>query len=111
MTLDTYKLHKLHAKEFDKLYRDHAEKWNKMVEKAAESIKACIAADEPVRAGDVIATVEHGIRVSQEFDRHISSKKLTQEYWSSRFAEYIVERNYPHVEILIEERGGKPAAN
>ncbi len=44
MTLDTYKLHKLVAKEFDKLYRDHRAKWNKMVQKAAEAIASKPAA-------------------------------------------------------------------
>lgn len=102
MTLDTYKLHKLAAKEFDKLYNDHAEKWNKMVAKAAESVRACVADNETIRAGDVIATVEHGIRVSKEFDHHLVMKKLTQQYWATRFAEYIVEQNYPHAEIKIK---------
>lgn len=103
MTLDTYKLHKLEEKGFHTLYAEHKEKWDKMVKKAAEEIKACVAENEHVRAGDVIATVEHGIRVSREFDHHLTLKKLTQQYWATRFAEYIVERNYPHAEIIIEE--------
>jgi hypothetical protein len=102
MTLDTYKLHKLVAKGFDELYLAHKEKWDKMVKKAAEEIKACVADTETVRAGDVIATVEHGIRVSHEFDHHLTIKKLTQQYWATRFAEYIVEQNYPHADITIE---------
>src|SRR5271155_3180853 len=105
MTLDTYKLHKLSAKGFDKLYQDHKPKWDKMVLKAAEGVKACVADNENVRAGDVIATVEHGIRVSKEFDHHLSEKKLTQQYWATRFAEYIVEQNYPHAEIRIAGGG------
>jgi len=103
VTLDTYKLHKLEGKGFNQLYTDHKEKWDKMVRKAAEEIKACVAENENVRAGDVIATVEHGIRVSREFDHHLAVKKLTQLYWANRFAEYIVEQNYPHAEIQIEE--------
>ena len=106
MSLDTYKLHKLVAKGFDTLYTDHAAKWNKMVEKAAESVKACMADNEPVRAGDVIATVEHGIRVSKEFDHHLAVKKLTQQYWATRFAEYVVEKKYPHAEIIVHAPGG-----
>ena len=102
MTLDTYKLHKLQGKGFDHLYADHKAKWDKMVKKAAEEIKACVAENENVRAGDVIATVEHGIRVSKEFDLHLASQKLTQLYWATRFAEYIVEQNYPHAEIQID---------
>lgn len=106
MTLDTYKLHKLVSKDFDGLYRNHKAKWDTMVLKAAESVKACVAANEAVRAGDVIATVEHGVRVSHEFDNHLGIKKLTQQYWATRFAEYIVEQNYPHAEIQVPEPGG-----
>jgi hypothetical protein len=105
MTLDTYKLHKLTAKGFDTLYKEHKDKWDKMVQKAAEEIKACVAANEHVRAGDVIATVEHGISISTEFDHHLATKKLTQLYWATRFAEYIVEQNYPHAEIKIAGGG------
>ena len=106
MSLDTYKLHKLVAKGFDTLYEEHSEKWNKMVEKAAESVKACVSDGEPIRAGDVVATVEHGIRVSKEFDNHLGTKRLTQQYWATMFAEYIVEQNYPHAEITVETNGG-----
>ncbi len=105
MTLDTYKLHKLTAKGFDDLYKNHKQKWDKTVTKAAESVKECVAPNEAVRAGDVIATVEHGIRVSREFNNHLSVKKLTQQYWATRFAEYIVEQNYPHAEIKIKAGG------
>lgn len=75
-------------------------RWSRRPQK---KIKTCVAENEHVRAGDVIATVEHGIRVSREFDHHLTLKKLTQQYWATRFAEYIVERNYPHAEIIIEE--------
>jgi hypothetical protein len=107
MSLDTFKLHKLVAKGFDKLYTDHKAKWDKMVEKAAESVKEGVAANETIRAGDVIATVEHGIRISTEFDNHLTLKKLTQKYWATRFAEYIVEQNYPHAAIDIKHGRGK----
>ncbi|HKM81921.1 MAG TPA: hypothetical protein VJY15_13290 [Candidatus Acidoferrum sp.] len=105
MSLDTYKLHKLVAKGFDTLYTTHKPKWDKMVKKAAESVKEGVAANEIIRAGDVIATVEHGIRISKEFDNHLALKKLTQKYWATRFAEYIVEKNYPHAEITINPGG------
>lgn len=106
MSLDTFKLHKLKAKGFDKLYDEHTTKWEKMVEKAAESVKEGVAENESIRAGDVIATVEHGIRISNEFDSHLAIKKLTQKYWATRFAEYIVEKKYPHAEIKIENKKG-----
>jgi hypothetical protein len=99
MSLDTYKLHKLVGKGFDTLYTDHAEKWKLMVEKSVESVRACIEANAPIKAGDVIAAVVHGIKISKEFEDHLESKKLTQQYWVGWFAEYVVEQIYPYAEI------------
>lgn len=99
MSLDTYKLHKLEAKEFDKLYENHDEKWNKMVEKAVDSVRACVEEGAAIKAGDVVAAVVHGISISKEFENHLETKKLIQKYWANWFAEYIVEQIYPHAEI------------
>jgi hypothetical protein len=99
MSLDTYKLHKLNGKGFDKLYTAQKPKWNKMVEKAVESVRASVAEGEPIKSGDVVAAVEHGIKISKEFESHLTAKKLTQLYWVKWYAEYIVEQIYPHAEI------------
>lgn len=99
MSLDTYKLHKLRAKGFDKLYTDQKAKWDRMVEKAVESVRASIADGEAIKSGDVVAAVEHGIKISKEFEAHLALKKLTQLYWVKWYAEYIVEQIYPHAEI------------
>jgi hypothetical protein len=99
VSLDTYKQHKLVAVGFDKLYTEHKDKWDKMVSKSVESVRACLAEGEPVKAGDVVAATEHGIKISKEFEKHLQSKKLTQQYWAKWYAEYIVEQLYPHAEI------------
>jgi hypothetical protein len=70
-----------------------------MVEKSVETVRACISEGETIKAGDVVAAVEHGIRISKEFEKHLESKKLTQQYWVRWFAEYVVEQIYPHAEI------------
>lgn len=106
MSLDTFKLHKLEAKEFDNLYKEHAEKWNKMVQKAVEGVRACVGQGAPIKAGDVIAAVTHGISISKEFEDHLENKKLIQKYWATWFAEYIVEQIYPYAEI--KEKGEAP---
>jgi ketosteroid isomerase-like protein len=107
MSLDTYKLHRLSGKSFDKLYTDHRKKWNKMVEKAADSVRACIPEGAAIKAGDVVAAVEHGIRISKEFEDHLAGEKLIQKYWAGWFAEYIVEQIYPHAEIKEAKDGGQ----
>jgi hypothetical protein len=99
MSLDTYWLHRLTGKGFDKLYADHKEKWKKVVGKSVESVRACIGEGPPIKSGDVVAATEHGIKISKEFEKHLESKKLTQQFWVRQFAEYIVEQIYPHAEI------------
>jgi hypothetical protein len=103
MSVDTYKLHKLEGKEFDKLYANHNGKWNTMVLKAAESVQTCVGDGQPIKAGDVVAAVEHGIKISKEFEDHLATNRLTQQYWSKWFAEYIVEQRYPHAEIKLDQ--------
>lgn len=104
MSLDTFKLHKLIGKEFDQLYTKHSTKWSMMVARAGESVKACIEDNDSVKAGDIVAAVKHGIKISKEFEDHLSDKKLTQQYWTEWFAEYIVEQIYPHAKINIIKR-------
>jgi|SRR6185437_14500410 len=106
MSLDTYKLHRLNGKEFNTLYTEHAGKWKKMVEKSVESVRACVGENEPIKSGDVVAALEHGIKISQEFEAHLSKNKLTQQFWSDWFAEYVVEQIYPHAEIKEQKKGG-----
>ena len=108
MSLDTYMLHKLVGKGFDRLYGDHAPKWNAVVEKAVEGVRACVGAGQPIKAGDVVAAVEHGIKISKEFEDHLASEKLVQLYWAKWFAEYIVEQIYPHAEIRNHVAPGGP---
>src|SRR5271157_3170359 len=105
MSLDTYKLHKLVAKGFDTLYTTHKPKWDKMVKKAAESVKEGVAANEIIRAGDVIATVEHGIRISKEFDNQRALTKPPQKTWLTRLGKNMLNKNYPHAEITINPGG------
>lgn len=108
MSLDTYELHKLVGKGFDALYKDHDAKWKAVVEKAVEGVRACVGAGQPIKAGDVVAAVEHGIKISKEFEDHLAEKKLTQLYWVKWFAEYIVEQIYPHAEIKNHDATGGP---
>lgn len=107
MSLDTHKLHKLTGKGFHDLYSAHKVKWNKMVKKAVESVRECIAPGERVKAGDVVAALEHGVKISKEFENHLGVKKLTQQYWVRWFAEYVVEQIYPHAEIKNTEETKK----
>jgi hypothetical protein len=107
MSLDTYKLHKLQGKGFDQLYSDHIPKWTKMVQKTADGVWACVGDNDSIKVGDVIAAVAHGIKISNEFEHHLAVKKLTQQYWAHWFAEYVVEKIYPHAEIKKQPGGNQ----
>lgn len=102
MSTDTDKVHKLRGKGFHDLYEAHPTKWAEMVKKAAVYAKSCVPEGEPVKDGDVVAIVENAIKISKEFESHLTKKKLTQKYWIKWFSEYIVDRVYPHPEIKPE---------
>lgn len=106
MSLDTYKLHKLLGKDFDKLYTAQAAKWKLMVEKSVEGVRASIGDGAAINTGDVVAAVVHGIKISKEFEDHLESQRLTQQYWVGWFAEYVVEQIYPHAEIKEHHAAG-----
>jgi hypothetical protein len=106
VSLDTYKLHKLVGKDFNKLYTENSPKYKKMVEKAVESVRACVGENDPIKAGDVVAAVKHGIKISKEFEDHLKKNTLIQQYWADWFAEYVVEQIYPHAEIKEKKKDG-----
>jgi allophanate hydrolase subunit 2 len=102
MSIDTDKLHKLKGKGFFELYSLNPAKWKEMVDNAATYAKSCVGEGEAVKDGDVISVVENAIKISKDFENHLTKKKLTQKYWIRWFAEYIVDIIYPHPEIKIE---------
>lgn len=106
MSLDTYKLHKLQGKGFDQLYSDHVPKWTEMVNKTADGVWACVGNADSIKVGDVVSSLAHGIKISGEFENHLAIQKLTQQYWAQWFAEYVVEKIYPHAEIKKQVPGG-----
>ena len=95
MTLDTSEIHRLAAKEFDKLYSGKADKWKAMVHTALEYAQTCVGNGEKVRPGDVVAIVQNAVRIDSTFEKHLNQKKLTQNYWLRWFSEYIVEQTFP----------------
>jgi hypothetical protein len=50
------------------------------------------AAGEQVRPDDVLLALEPAIELAPEFRSHMGSKHLTQKYWKTYFAEYVLDR-------------------
>ena len=95
MSLDTDKLHRLRSKSFDRLYTDHAAKWREMVENARKYAQGCVGAGEQIKIGDVVAVIQHAIRIDPTFEAHVKKAHLPQKYWVTWFAEYILDHIYP----------------
>lgn len=102
MSLDTEKLHKLRGKGFIELHAKFNDKWKAMVDNAFEYAQTCVNSGEKVRIGDVVAIVQNGIKIDPEFEKHLQKKHLTQRYWLTWFAEYIVEQVYPQPELASQ---------
>ena len=103
MSLDTEKLHKLRGKSFDTLYTSAVPKDKDMANKALEYAKTCVPAGEKVRTGDVVAVIQNAVRIDPAFEAHLKNKKLTQKFWQSWFAEYIVEQVYPTPDLAPQK--------
>lgn len=96
MSLDTEKLHRLRAKDFDKLYEQHKAKWVEMVQNAVQFAKTYLKA-EGILKGDLVAVLQTSIRVDKDFEKHTMT--FPQKYWVLFFAEFIVEQVYPQDEV------------
>jgi hypothetical protein len=109
VSLDTEKMHRLKGKEFPELYKKHQNKWPEMVNTARDYAQTCVGEGEKVRVGDVVTIVQNAIRIDPEFEAHVKSKSLTQKYWVSWFAEYIIEQTYPQPDLT--HKGGHAHVN
>jgi hypothetical protein len=97
--LDTDRLHKLRLKEFDKLYDKHKAKWDAMVEEATKYAKTIVGGPDKVRAEDISAVLQNGIKIDPDFELHLRDNSLSQKYWVAWFSDYVTEQVYPPMEI------------
>jgi len=95
MSLDLKKLHKLRDKGFVNLYTDQRTRWVEMVNKAKDYAMTIVAGGERIRPGDVAGIIQHAISVDPFFEAHVKGRHLTQNYWVSHFADYILDQAYP----------------
>jgi hypothetical protein len=99
MSLDTEKLHRLTGKGFDKLYASSPQKYKEMADKALHYANTCVPPGEKVRVGDVVSVIQNAVKIDPAFEKHLKDKKLTQKFWQTWFAEYIVEQVYPQPDL------------
>ena len=106
MSFDTDRLHRLKSKGFDELYEKHPDKWQEMVRTARDYSSTCVQQGEKVRVGDVVAVVQNAIKIDPEFEAYLNKKKLTQKFWISWYAEYILERTFPQPDLMEDQQHG-----
>ena len=95
MGLTLEKLHRLEDKGFNTLYDKHKAKWDETVENAKTYARTFIEKDEKLRPGDLAEILQSAIKVDPDFEEYVKGKSLTQKYWITYFADYILDQVYP----------------
>ncbi len=106
MSLDTEQIHKLNRKGFDKLYSDNPEKFAEIAQTALNYAFTCVPVGEKVRRGDVVSIVTNAVKILPSFEAHLQKTKLTQKYWQTLFAEYVLEQVFPQPDFV--QKPSKP---
>ena len=97
MSLTLEQRRRLLAKSFDKLFQQHHDKWNEMIDNAVDYANKYIKGADKVHPGDVVELLLEPLKLDPDFSAHVT--KLPQQMWVKWFAEYILEQRYPPPEL------------
>jgi hypothetical protein len=104
MSLTTETLHRLRAKEFDKLYTDHEAKWKEAVENASTYVQTYIKGKDKVRPADVAEALRTSVKIDPDFEQYVIKHNLKQKYWVNDFVDYIIDQIYPPADVVTEKK-------
>lgn len=93
MALSLNKLKRLTDAGLVELFEDDGKLWTAMAKDAYAYTKKFIGAE--VRPDDVVPTLVPALEVSDRLRTFLASRRLTQNYWYTWFAELIVDRLWP----------------
>ena len=93
MALSLNKLKRLTDAGLVELFEEDGKLWTAMAKDAYAYTKRFIGAD--VRPDDVVPTLVPALEVSDRLRTFLASRRLTQNYWYTWFAELIVDRLWP----------------
>jgi hypothetical protein len=93
VALSLNKLKRLTDAGLVELFEDDGKLWTAMAKDAYAYTKKFIGAD--VRPDDVVPTLVPALEVSDRLRTFLASRRLTQNYWYTWFAELIVDRLWP----------------
>jgi hypothetical protein len=99
VALTAVKLKSLTDKDFPKLFTKHKKLWTQKGKQAYLFTKASVVpTGQLVRPDDVLPLLESTLELVPEFYNHLAEKRLTQLYWKTRFAEYILDQLWTELE-------------
>ena len=93
MALSLNKLKRLTDAGLVELFEEDLKLWTAMAKDAFGYTRKFIGTD--VRPDDVVPTLVPALEVSDRLRTFLASRKLTQNYWYTWFAELVVDRLWP----------------
>jgi hypothetical protein len=93
VALSLNKLKRLGDASLVELFEDDRKLWSAMAKDAYGYTRKFIGGE--VRPDDVVPTLVPALEVSDRLRTYLASRKLTQNYWYTWFAELIVDRLWP----------------
>jgi hypothetical protein len=93
MALSLQKLKRLGDASLVELFEEDRKLWTAMAKDAYNYTRKFIGGE--VRPDDVVPTLVPALEVSDRLRTYLASRKLTQNYWYTWFAELIVDRLWP----------------
>lgn len=83
----------LEGKDFGKVFQENLPSWTKMAETARKVMAQQIAQGEPT-IDDVKKILQPMIEIDPKLRKFLADNKLTQKYWISDAADYILDHVY-----------------
>jgi hypothetical protein len=96
VALSLNKLKRLDDAGLGQLFEDDRKLWTAMAKDAYAYTHRFIGAD--VRPDDVVPTLVPALEVSDRLRTFLASRKLTQQYWYTWFAELVLDRLWPYLD-------------
>ncbi len=98
----------LESKGFDGLYNDHEPEWTALANEARNLLKPLVQTGKPT-VDDVKGVLQPLIELKDHYRAFLENNpRLTQQYWSSYFTDYVLHNVYqPTLNIDLQE-GGQP---
>lgn len=97
MSLTLYWEQRLGDAKLIRFFDDNRKAWLTAARAAMEYTKSRFPQGAPIRRDDVAQFLVNVIEVDKNFKNHLASNKLTQKYWTTHFADLIIDRTWNEI--------------